>query len=99
SVWQYTDSGSGATFTIDLRDGTLGEVHPFFLSFLSGEICLCDFLATGTESAGNYAFLSCTYQTGGSGDPGCSMLDSTGTYTNDGVTLTACDSGGCVTYR
>jgi hypothetical protein len=65
----------------------------------TGVTCRCLFLANGTNSNGTYTFSACAYFTGGSGDPGCYTINQTGTFTNNGVTLTACTSTTCTSYH
>ena len=94
STWTSEDN----SITLDLTGVTLNQSAPFSFIFASGEICTCGSILTGSMTAGNYALASCTYQSGGSGDPGCAALNSSGTYSQSGVNLTFCDPG-CVTYR
>ena len=86
-------------FEIDITGGVLGQTIDFGFLYGTGEICICDFYASGTESSGNYTLSNCSYYSGGSGDPNCSLLNSNGNYTNNGTNLEVCDSGGCVTYK
>lgn len=97
STWTYTSGGNSAV--LDLNGGQFGVQQGFGIMFLpSTAVCTCQFIANGDNSSGNYTFSSCTYSSGGSGDPGCASLNTTGTYTNDGTTLTACDSS-CASYH
>lgn len=98
SVWS-TWTSSSDDFVMNLYGGAFGVPSLFYFNFEpSGATCGCDFVANGNNSSGSYMFSSCAYTSGGSGDPGCASLDVSGTYTNNGTNLTACDTG-CVTYH
>lgn len=93
SVWStWTAFTDTSTVVLNLNGGTFGVRSGFALKLLPSQaMCTCQFIATGNDRSGSYTFSSCTYTSGGSGDPGCSYFNTTGTYTNDGTTLKACD--------
>lgn len=99
SVWSSWTSNDNL-LTLNLSGGQFGLQQSFALMVVSTHaICTCNFIANGTESSGTYSFTSCTYSSGGSGDPGCSGLNESGTYTNNGTNLTACANSNCTTYH
>lgn len=95
SLWTSDDG----TFSFDLS----GQTVPFTgtMNFLisDGSTCSCSAALTGNETSGGYALVGCAYSGGGSGDPGCSSLDTSGNFEAQGANMTLCDSGGCDTFR
>lgn len=94
TVW--TDHTTGKV--LDLQGGHLGTSSMYFV-FASGGKCVCTLDMVGTTSSGAYVLSSCTYTTGGSGDPGCSSVNQNGTYDNNSTTLTICASSLCSYYN
>jgi len=97
SVWTAEDN----SLTLDLTGVQLNQATPFDFILLTGEVCNCGAILSGSLTSGSFAVASCTYQssTGSGLDPGCASLNSSGTYSKTGSVLSFCDSGGCVNYR
>ena len=94
SVWTKSDN----SFTLNMTGLQLGVAQNISFTFAAGAICQCSMTATGLETSGNYALSSCTYTSGGAGDPGCASLNSTGTFSKPSSQLSICDPG-CATYN
>lgn len=106
------DSGGGATkdlfdiwtrddlaLTLDLRSGTFGAFTMTW-TLSDGSHCTSTINVSGSQSSGSYSVSGSVYSGGGSGDPGCSSLDDTGTYSKTATILTICSStNGCGTYH
>lgn len=98
SVWTSETTGASLDFT----DVVLNTPNVIGFGFVGGESCGCTMAVTGAEASGNYALSACTYYGGGSGDPGCSALNSNGTFTVISSTLTICRvtaPANCSTYK
>lgn len=68
----------------------------------SGAKCNSTITIAGSEDSGTYTVTSSTYVAGtGSGtDPGCSSLNTAGTFTKAGVVLNICTNGTtCSVYQ
>lgn len=94
SKWT-TDSGEFVDFT----DSTFNVPQKMYWVTKSGSMCSSKMLFTGNNSSGQWTVSDAVVYAGS--DPGCSQLNATGTYTNDGVTLTVCrtSSTSCGTYH
>lgn len=96
SLWTAVDN----SFAFDLSAGTLPISNGGMLfTFSNGAKCSCTVDVIGTETSGSYVLSACAYTSGGSGDPGCAGLDSSGTYSASGANMVLKDSGGSVTYK
>jgi len=94
SNWTRSDN----TLSLNLTNIQIGVPLTFNFTFTSGAICQCSITVTGLEASGNYTVSSCNYTGGGSGNPGCASLNSTGTYSKPASQLSICDPG-CATYN
>lgn len=90
SLWEETATGN----TIDLRAGGLSATYAFYIYLDDGAQCDCELTFLGSETSGNYVLNNCEYDAGSSidGDPGCNSNNHTGTYNQEGTSLTVCDS-------
>lgn len=96
-VWAKTDSLPFGE--IDLRNAQLGSTSAASVDVNTGSgvfTCSANYLVSGDGCSGSYIASNATL-TSGSGD--CSILNNSGTYTNNGTTLTLCDgSPPCFNY-
>ena len=98
SLW--TDSSDGSS--MDLTGGSTGSSFTFNIYASDGSQCDCKLRFLGTEDSGSYVLNNCDYDYGSSanGDPGCSNLNHTGTYSKTASTLTICDDElDCTQYK
>ena len=99
SEWTRSDN----QFYVDLTDASFSTTFIMGFVLSSGEICACNAVISGSESSGSATVSSCSYVSGGSGDPGCASIWENGgspyTYTKSGSTLELCDNpSSCGTY-
>lgn len=96
SLWTNQDHSD----YFDLTGGQFNQPIHLTLTFESGHKCTCDLTVAGTEKNGTATFNNGAYVSGtGNGvDPGCSSINSTGTYTKSGNQLIICGSTECDTY-
>lgn len=95
SLWTKSDNA----FFFDTTGGSFGTPTPIAFVFSGGATCLCSLTVNGTETSGSYSLLSCTYASGGSGDPGCSSMNEAGTYSKPASSLQLCSIGTCRDYN
>lgn len=87
---------------LDLTGGALGGTNGMSFYDTDGAQCDCGLRFLGTEDSGSYVLNNCSYDYGSSagGDPGCSDLNHTGTYSKTATTLTICDDEqDCTQYK
>lgn len=94
STW--TEDGNG--FILAMGGGGFGS-NNFEYILTGGAICNCIINVTGSDSSGNAVMSSCSYGSGGSGDPGCASLDASYTYSKTSTVLSICTGGTCNTYH
>lgn len=95
STWTHTSTNA----VLDLSTAEIGA-NSMTLVFVGGAQCGIDLQISGDESSGTFIITNSTYSGGGSGDPGCSSLNGSGTFSVANETLSLCPSAGsCSTYR
>jgi hypothetical protein len=89
SLWREDSTNAPMDLTSGAFNTTLNYSE---IVTTAGEICDCDFLAIGDQTAGTYTLSNCTYRsgTGAGSDPGCSLGNGSGNYTNVGAVLSIC---------
>jgi hypothetical protein len=105
SKWIPTNSQSGTY--LDLTNGSFSQafslIYTVSVSGNTNAQCQCETSLTGNQSSGTFVEQGCSYIGGGSGDPGCSQLDTAGLYSNNGTQLQICSGAGssqtCTNYN
>ena len=88
STWFTPD----LNLSLDLTGFQLNTPTAFDLNFQSGEQCTATVNITGDGCTGTWVVTSANYAGGGAGDPGCSQLIGTDTYSIVGSIMTVCDA-------
>jgi hypothetical protein len=95
SSWAQDNS----TFVLDISNGSFGT-FTFTYLMTGNAICDCTLLVGGTQASGNAVMSGCTYRAGtGTGNPGCSALNASYTFTKPASQLSVCTGGTCTTYH
>jgi hypothetical protein len=98
SLWKE----DGTESPLDLTGGAFNTTLPMLFIFTGGEQCHCDMIIIGDQTSGGWSLSSCGYNAGtGTGDPGCSSLNSAGTYSIISNSLSICggNTPGCDKYH
>ena len=97
SEW-FTISTSGYLLEIDFSTFTIGNKHTVQMT-IDKAICEMEITAQGVDCQGSYIVESSSYIWGGSGDPGCALLNGKGTFEKTEKILIMCDHIGCEEYK
>lgn len=93
STWQ-TSTG----VPLNLTAAQFDQLAPVTVNFSDGATCSCNVYFSGSNAGGSFGLSQCVYGSGGSGDPGCGSLNTSGTFSNVANVLTICNPS-CKTYQ
>ena len=94
SAWTSASTG----MLVNWSNGAFNSTRPVQYIYDSGARCQCSVLIAGSESAGSFVLSSCAYTSGGTGDPGCTLMDGAGNYIKSSG-LTICSGSNCDTFH
>lgn len=94
SAWSRTDN---SYYRLDLSGGQINTTSTMKYDYGSA-VCGCHVTPTGSYTSGTYTLSDCVYVNSASPDPGCSLLNGSGTYTKTDTSLQICNPG-CNTYQ
>lgn len=90
---------NGTDYPLDLQDGEFGRNVPYTTIFENGGACTCSLVILGNQNQGSYSMSSCyAYNLPYDAAQACSNVSETGTFRNDGTTLTINSPAGISTY-
>ena len=92
----WTLQSSSTPFKLDLTGAGFGS-GTLVVAFTSGDKCQSNYTLSGKESSGSYTLSGSIYTGGGVGDPGCSAINESGTFTKSATVLQFCSTT-CVVY-